>query len=584
MQPEEHYIRLYRQLSQQQIPLNAPITVTLAEIADWLCCTSRNAVFLLRKWESRGWVSWAPGNGRSRYSRLTLIESPEEILFTQAKKQFEQGNRDDAFLLLSTNPEAEYRFANWLSRHLGYRLEALEKNGELSVKESLSFSFYRPVSILDPALVVRQTEYHLISQLFDTLLLFDADGDVRPHLAHAWEHSADYRQWIFYLRKGVLFHHGEEMTAHDVIFSLKRVLDPVRQSPHRHHYQNLCEFEVEGTYKLKLATCVPEPMLPQILAHPASSILSRNAEKSTVNSAFPIGSGPYQLLRNHAKGLILRAFDRYFRGRAHLDEVAMWVIPESRNLADLNQNRVRFIPFADDRPTDSKDLCELERNDLELKFLVFNLNKTGPQHDLQFRAKVTRMVTSSDIAEALGRNRLTLKRIASMLGEELDDDLNPEFASLAFSSYDMPLHADDLQWISRRLVRSGIDCTSIVLPYEQWILFSEPADLWLGSAVLHPSRELSEMAILSESSSPLRHALDAQQLRAIDAEVASIRQETDSEIRRQRLDRLFMKLRDNCIWIPLYTTFQRTQYDKRLKGVRLSAYAFPEYPNIWMHV
>ncbi|WP_037283325.1 hypothetical protein [Saccharibacillus sacchari] len=64
----------------------------------------------------------------------------------------------------------------------------------------------------------------------------------------------------------------------------------------------------------------------------------------------------------------------------------------------------------------------------------------------------------------------------------MHDNLNPECVSLTFSSYNTPLHADDLQWMSQRLVGSGIDCTSIVLPYEQWILFSEPADLWLGKA------------------------------------------------------------------------------------------------------
>jgi oligopeptide transport system substrate-binding protein len=41
----------------------------------------------------------------------------------------------------------------------------------------------------------------------------------------------DGRNWIFYLRKGVRFHNGREVTAEDFVYSFTRLLDPAVRSP-----------------------------------------------------------------------------------------------------------------------------------------------------------------------------------------------------------------------------------------------------------------------------------------------------------------------------------------------------------------
>jgi len=39
-------------------------------------------------------------------------------------------------------------------------------------------------------------------------------------LAERWEHSLDYRQWTFYLRKDIRWHDGVPFTAHDIKFTI----------------------------------------------------------------------------------------------------------------------------------------------------------------------------------------------------------------------------------------------------------------------------------------------------------------------------------------------------------------------------
>ena len=48
----------------------------------------------------------------------------------------------------------------------------------------------------------------------------------------AYKISPDGKKHTFYLRKGVKFHHGQELSAEDVKFSLERLLDRESHSPY----------------------------------------------------------------------------------------------------------------------------------------------------------------------------------------------------------------------------------------------------------------------------------------------------------------------------------------------------------------
>jgi len=60
--------------------------------------------------------------------------------------------------------------------------------------------------------------------LYDSLVYPDISGSPTPHLAERWEESEDGLTYTFYLRSGVLFHDGTELTAEDVVFSMQRML------------------------------------------------------------------------------------------------------------------------------------------------------------------------------------------------------------------------------------------------------------------------------------------------------------------------------------------------------------------------
>lgn len=79
---------------------------------------------------------------------------------------------------------------------------------------------------VDPNTPVNNTDFARIACLYDTLAWQDAEA--RPYLRVAEEMTPnkDATVWTIRLRKGVLFHDGREATADDLIFTIKRVVNP----------------------------------------------------------------------------------------------------------------------------------------------------------------------------------------------------------------------------------------------------------------------------------------------------------------------------------------------------------------------
>ncbi|MEZ4845556.1 MAG: peptide ABC transporter substrate-binding protein [Bdellovibrionota bacterium] len=80
---------------------------------------------------------------------------------------------------------------------------------------------------LDPVKVADSTSRILTSAMFSRLTQSDPNGggDI-PDLAESWEISKDGREYTFFLRKDALWSDGQPLTAHDVEYSWKRLMDP----------------------------------------------------------------------------------------------------------------------------------------------------------------------------------------------------------------------------------------------------------------------------------------------------------------------------------------------------------------------
>jgi ABC-type oligopeptide transport system substrate-binding subunit/class 3 adenylate cyclase len=78
----------------------------------------------------------------------------------------------------------------------------------------------------DPTSAIAWPNIQVCMQLFDRLVEQWPERTIVPSLAERWEISEDGLRYVFHLREGLRWSDGEPLTAHDVEFGIKRVLDP----------------------------------------------------------------------------------------------------------------------------------------------------------------------------------------------------------------------------------------------------------------------------------------------------------------------------------------------------------------------
>ena len=80
----------------------------------------------------------------------------------------------------------------------------------------------------DPLTAIAWPNIQLCMQLFDRLVEAWPERTIVPSLAERWEIADDGLRYVFHLREGLEWSDGTPLTAHDVEFGIKRVLDPAR--------------------------------------------------------------------------------------------------------------------------------------------------------------------------------------------------------------------------------------------------------------------------------------------------------------------------------------------------------------------
>ncbi len=103
--------------------------------------------------------------------------------------------------------------------------------------------------------------------------------EIFPDLAKSWEVSNDGREYIFPLHEGVKFHHGKELDAGDVKYSMERVMNPTTRSPLAFAFRMVDSIRAADRYTVKIR--LKEPFGPFL-----SSLTVRNC------SIIPAGSEP----------------------------------------------------------------------------------------------------------------------------------------------------------------------------------------------------------------------------------------------------------------------------------------------------
>lgn len=398
-----HYMRLHDQYPHAGV--QHELSVTLNELAEALGCSPRNAQLLLKKMQDLGWLEWTPKRGRSNRSLLSFRVPAEEIALLLAKELVERKDLRGALEQLSLSTlegTVKESFHRWLSGYFGITSEVL---GDKRL-DTLRFPLTQPLQSLDPATIHFSTEAHLVHQLFDPLVRYNRlTQTIEPHLAHAWEVSADRKIWTFHLRKGVLFHHGRELTAEDVAYTFIRLQRLSEGALYSWVHQQIERVDVVDPITVSVRLTEPNELFLQFAGTNRASIVPADAceDKQESFALAPVGTGPFKLTHLDESLCMLEAFPSYFQGRAHLDRVELWHIPNLQT-QDYDRTLESFQVIHNFRlPLDAPNQWEqVQQQGATCRFLTFNLLKQGPMNDPALRGLVMAALDRGKLLERLG--------------------------------------------------------------------------------------------------------------------------------------------------------------------------------------
>jgi len=158
--------------------------------------------------------------------------------------------------------------------------------------------------------------------IYNSLVRIDASLRVVPELAETLE-SPDPLTYVARLRHGVKFHNGRELTAEDVAYTFRSLIDP-KFIGRTNAYRGVAAVDILDPYTVAFRLKTPFASFPVNLV---MGIVQ--AGSGAANAQTPIGTGPYKLVSFRPDDrIVLARFDDYFDGPAKNPGVVLKVVPD----------------------------------------------------------------------------------------------------------------------------------------------------------------------------------------------------------------------------------------------------------------
>lgn len=487
--------------------------------------------------------------------------------------------------------------------------------------DTVSFVLEAEPSRLDPAMTTTVAESNTELQLFEGLTRLDADNIPQPALAQRWHISDDGKTYIFYLREGIQWSDGTPITAQEIEYSWKRVMNPDTASENA--YMMFVIDKAEEYFHQKVSAdevgvrAIDEKTLEVRLKNPTSYFLNLTAfhcyypvpqrlaeEKPDTWAADAEGmvcSGPYKITKwKHSSEIEMIKNDAYWDAGA---------VPSDRILfpiSDSQATRLMLVESKQANMTMEPPPSEQERLEklglyriapyLGIYYYTFNVTQP-PFDDVRVRKAFALAVERHDLVQYIVRGQ---KEAAyawvppGIMNRATGRDFRAEGKSLI---------TEDAEQARRYMKEAGYDETH-PLP-EITILFNTNEmhkavaealqDMWKRN--LHADVSLMNqeskvfMAARTQGDYQLARASwiadyidpmtfmdvfadtenDAQyHSEAYQALIASAKRTNDEALRMQYMHEAEQILFDDCVIIPIYYTTQPYVVQPYVKGYHWS--------------
>ena len=274
------------------------------------------------------------------------------------------------------------------SLFLFFAVKGFSKNEKVEEKDKyggvLIIGSTADASILVPMLATDAMSHDVASHILRGVIKFSPDLRIVGDLARDFEISEDERVITFYLRKGIKWEDGKELTVWDVKFAFDLITDPKTPTPYGGDFKEVEKFEVLDNYTFRVTYKRPFALAlmswGNIVVLPSHILKGKDMEYiRNVYGVKPIGNGPFKLVKwKRGQEIVLKYNPLYFRGRPYLDYLIYKIVPDPTTLfMELCSGGVDWISLT---PLQYKKLTEnpeLRKNFNIYKYPSFSYTYIG---------------------------------------------------------------------------------------------------------------------------------------------------------------------------------------------------------------
>ncbi len=219
-----------------------------------------------------------------------------------------------------------------------------QAKGKPRIGGTLKFGIVKDIGTPIPFVSYTSIGQYVKDNVYEPLVMNDQKGEIHPWLAESWTQNANSSEWTFKIRKGVKFHDGRELTAEDVVWSAKHIMNPANGAAGQGQLSTNVR-EVVAVDKLTVKFILPGPrgLLPEILAntstlHIAPKDSMTPGQQEMVGGAPPPGTGPFKFKAwSPGQEFHVVRNEQYWGGAPYLDGIRFRVITETTSRASAIQ-------------------------------------------------------------------------------------------------------------------------------------------------------------------------------------------------------------------------------------------------------
>src|SRR5207248_5386634 len=344
-------------------------------------------------------------------------------------------------------------------------------------------------------------------------------------LAEKWSWQDNYRNLVFFLRKGVKWHDGQPFSSTDVKFTFDMVREApdaaakLRINPRKDWYANVEAIETPDASTVVFRLKRPQPSLLMMLASGYSPVYAAHLAPASYRTGC-IGTGPFKL-KEWRKGEFIEYVknpDYWHKGRPYLDGLRYIVIAErGTRTAALQAGKVD-LPFPGE--TSKTTAEELKRAVPQIVVapvgenvnnnIIMNIKKP-PFDNLKVRLAVSHAIDRRALVQAvyqgggiigvsmapkpfgfwgLGEKEITTlpgygkpadekvkaKAMLAEIGVSPDKPLKVEIVTRAIAVY-----VDMASFVINELKQVGIEATLKQIETAQWHAMATRGDYQIGA-------------------------------------------------------------------------------------------------------